>query len=228
MRGSTKPGDSTPTGPAPGDTPSRSRILHLLKTRGSSTAARLAERMDLTTMAVRQHLARLEEEGLVAFEELRQAVGRPARSWHLTAAAAKRFPDAHGELAVDLIETVRDALGPAALERLVEERGRRQLAAYRSELPGTDASLSKRVRALARLREREGYMAEVQSRTGGAFLLVENHCPICAAAEICQGLCRSELDVFREVLGNDATVERTEHQLDGQRRCAYLVTPRQG
>ena len=55
------------------------------------------------------------------------------------------------------------------------------------------------------------------------FLFVENHCPVCAAATACQELCRSELMVFRAVLGTDVTVERIDHLLAGARRCAYRI-----
>jgi predicted ArsR family transcriptional regulator len=65
---------------------------------------------------------------------------------------------------------------------------------------------------------------EAESGTGGGFLLVENHCPVCAAARTCQGLCASELEVFRRVLGPDVTVERSDHILAGARRCAYRVS----
>ena len=60
---------------------------------------------------------------------------------------------------------------------------------------------------------------------GRGWLLVEDHCPICAAAATCQGLCRSELQIFARCLGDGARVERVEHVLAGARRCAYLVTP---
>ena len=43
----------------------RDRVPLLLKTKGPQTAARMAERLGVTTMAVRQHLAVLHEEGLV-------------------------------------------------------------------------------------------------------------------------------------------------------------------
>jgi predicted ArsR family transcriptional regulator len=36
-------------------------------------------------------------------------------------------------------------------------------------------------------------------------------------------LCGKELEVFRAVLGQDVTVERTEHMVVGARRCAYRV-----
>jgi predicted ArsR family transcriptional regulator len=57
-------------------------------------------------------------------------------------------------------------------------------------------------------------------------VLYENHCPICAAATVCQNFCRAELAVFRDVLGPDTEVERTDHIVLGARRCAYRVTPR--
>jgi predicted ArsR family transcriptional regulator len=33
------------------------------------------------------------------------------------------------------------------------------------------------------LRTEEGYMAEFEAEPDGSFLLIENHCPICAAAK---------------------------------------------
>lgn len=71
-------------------------------------------------------------------------------------------------------------------------------------------------------------MAECEPLEDGAFLLIESHCPICAAARSCQGLCRSELAVCRAVLGSDVRVERSEHVLAGARRCAYRIVPAPG
>jgi predicted ArsR family transcriptional regulator len=55
-------------------------------------------------------------------------------------------------------------------------------------------------------------------------MLVEHHCPICAAAQACQGFCRNELELFRRVLGPGVTVDRTEYLLGGDQRCAYRIT----
>jgi len=87
------------------------------------------------------------------------------------------------------------------------------------------SSLEHVVSRLAELRTREGYMAAWTEEADGSFLLVESHCPICAAATVCQGFCRSELDIIRTVLGPDARVERSEHLLAGARRCAYRIEP---
>ena len=75
------------------------------------------------------------------------------------------------------------------------------------------------------LRSDEGYMAELERIPGDGWLLAENHCPICAAARSCQGFCRHELNLFRELLGPGVAVERVEYLLSGGRRCAYRITP---
>jgi len=201
----------------------RDRVLLLLKTRGHATARRLAERLDVTPMAVRQHLAALEREGLVAHVEERRKVGRPARVWSLTPRATERFPDTHAELTVELLTAMQDVFGEEGLERVIAARSRRQRESYRERLPGVEASLDERVAALAKLRREEGYMAEWSRQPDVSLLLVENHCPICAAARLCQGFCRDELRIFREALGADAEVERSEHLLAGARRCAYRI-----
>ena len=69
-------------------------------------------------------------------------------------------------------------------------------------------------------------MARLRKEDGGGWLLVEDHCPICSAASACQGFCRSELELFRKLLGNGTEVERVEHLLDGGRRCVYRIRER--
>jgi predicted ArsR family transcriptional regulator len=206
--------------PAPAD-----RILHLLKTKGPATAASLARRLGVTPPAVRQHLQALERDGLLEHEDRAGQVGRPKRVWRTTRAADGRFPDSHAELAVALVASVRGSLGEQALARVVAERTRRQAVDYERRLPPRDRPLPERLAALAKIRRDEGYLAAVETDGDGGLLLVENHCPICAAATACTGLCDGELDLFRRVLGPGVRVTRTEHLLAGARRCAYRVEP---
>jgi predicted ArsR family transcriptional regulator len=53
--------------------------------------------------------------------------------------------------------------------------------------------------------------------------LVENHCPICAAARACHGICSGEPELFQAALGDGVRIQRTEHQLAGARRCTYEI-----
>jgi predicted ArsR family transcriptional regulator len=200
----------------------RRRIVNLLKTEGAMDSARLAASLQVTPMAVRQHLYSLQEEKLVAAEERPVPLGRPAKHWRLTKEASRLFPDAYAELNVALIDAVGETFGPSGLQRLLETRLAQQKIAYGSRITPS-APLGKKLQQLAAVRTEEGYMAEVKPDGRGAFLFIENHCPICAAATACQGLCATELDLFRSVLGPNVTVERAEHIVSGDRRCAYRV-----
>jgi len=203
----------------------RRAIVHVLKEEGAMDALALAERLQVSAMAVRQHLYALQDEKLVTYEERRQPLGRPAKLWRLTAAADHLFPDGYAELTLSLLTSVGEAFGKAGLERLLELRTRDQIALYRRRVPGRGTLLG-RVEALAAIRADEGYMASARRQVDGSVLLLENHCPICAAAVACTGLCAKEMEVFQVVLGPEVVVERTEHIVVGARRCAYRVAPR--
>src|SRR5262245_27121173 len=207
-----------------GDRSTRRAIAKLLKTEGALDSATLAKRLRLTPMAVRQHLYALQRQKLVDAEERRGPVGRPAKYWRLTRAADALFPDAYAELNVALIDAVGEAFGPDGLRRVLASRGARQRVDY-GERISSSAPLKTRLRELADIRTAEGYMAEVKTDGRDGFLFVENHCPICAAATACQGLCATELDLFRSVLGSDVSVDRLEHIVSGDRRCTYRVCP---
>ncbi len=200
------------------------RILILLKTEGPQLAAAVGDALSISGEAARQQLAKMAEEGLVEPVTVApRGRGRPRQLWHLTAEGNSHFPDGHAELTATLLTTVVQQLGPAALDAVITARENETLQRYRDELADRP-DLAARVEGLAAIRSREGYMADSWQEDDGSLMLVENHCPICAAATACAGFCRSELETFRSVLS--AKVERSEHILLGARRCAYRITPR--
>lgn len=208
-------------------TDAKRRLMERLKTLDSATAPELAAEFGLTDTAVRQHLDSLEAAGLVA----RAAAppigrGRPPVRWHLTDLASELFPDRHGDLTAELLTAIREQFGEAGLQRVLDARATMQLDHYRAALPDAGTSVRVRARRLAELRTAEGYMADVLPPVRGdaSVILVEHHCPISGAAGACQGLCLAELDVFRAALGPGVRVERTQHLLSGDRRCAYRIT----
>lgn len=201
----------------------RQSILERLKRDGAKSAGDLAAALGVTAMAVRLHLYELRDQGLITATNMPRPVGRPVKVWQLTDQADQFFPNGHADLVQDLIGGMRTAFGDPGLDRIVAVRAEKQIADYRAALSGS-AGLAERLEILARIRTHEGYMALVEESQDG-WLLIENHCPICAAARACSGLCRSELNVFRAALGDNVSVERVDHILAGARRCAYRVTP---
>lgn len=200
------------------------RLLYQLKSRGPQSAALLAEGLGLTSMGVHKQLQGLAAIGLVHASDEIQGPGRPRKLWRLTAAGHGRFPDRHGELTVQLIRHAQALGGPQLLEQLIAAREAEAEVRYGERLAGA-RGLAERVRRLAGLREEEGYLARAEPSDAGDWLLIEDHCPICAAASNCQGFCRSELELFQRVLGEGVRVERAEHLLAGARRCVYRIGP---
>ncbi|SFC44079.1 Predicted transcriptional regulator, ArsR family [Polaromonas sp. OV174] len=205
---------------------SSERLLFRLKTRGPASTAALAQELQLSAEAVRLQVQKLLAEGLITGQQEAQAsAGRPKQNWVLTAAGNARFPDAHAQLSIQLIGSIKQLFGEQGLERLIAQRENDMRADYLKALQGLN-SLPQKLEQLAQLRAAEGYMARVEE-DGQDWLLIEDHCPICAAAQSCQGFCRSELQLFQEVMGQEAVVRREEHLLAGARRCVYRISRRQ-
>ena len=218
----------------------RSLDLNLLKTfvalldEGSVTRA--ADRLGLTQPAVSGMLGRLRDSfddplfirtrrGILPTTRANALAG-PIRQILSEVEALLQpsvFDPATAELTVSLLEAVQGSFGKQGIERLLKTRTQHQIETYKKQIP-SNASLSTRLKTLARLRSAEGYMAETQTAPDGSLLLIENHCPICAAATACTGLCDRELEIFQTLFSPDATVERTEHLIAGERRCAYRVS----
>ena len=203
---------------------SQNRIMDRLKARGPQSVKILSKQLGMTTMGVRQHLADLETKGLLAqTQQERQTRGRPVHLWKLTKSGHNRFPDSHSQTTLELIDVIRSSLGEESLNQLIDSRSKKVEANYRAELNAAAPGLQQQIERLAQLRSEEGYMAEVRLLPDG-WMLIENHCPICRAATNCQQFCKSELEIFQRLFENNATVLRTDHLLEGARRCAYKIT----
>lgn len=199
------------------------KIIQLLKLHGPLTAKTLAEELALTTMGVRQHLQALEEAGDVDIEDRVEGRGRPTRYWGLTEQSRTHFADRHGELTVQLIDSVKMIFGDRGLEQLIDHREQSALLQYSAAMLGA-TDIPTRLAILAQLRSNEGYMATIE-QIDGVYFLLENHCPICAAATHCLNFCRSELQLFQQLFADIALVSREEHIIEGARRCAYRMHP---
>lgn len=76
----------------------RRAIANLLKQEGPMDSQKLASRLEVSAMAIRQHLWAMQEVHLVTYQEEPRAMGRPAKLWQLTSAANSLFPEGYAEL----------------------------------------------------------------------------------------------------------------------------------
>ncbi len=199
---------------------SKKEILNVLKAEGPRDSIFLARRIGISAMAVRQHLYALERQKLVSYQEETRPVGRPAKVWRLRPAAEGFFPDAHSELASDLIGGIMEFFGEHGLRMVLSVFTRHQLDFLRKRVPLREP-LPAQLKAFATIRSRQGFLTKYQHAADGSFLLICSHCPIRTAAGVCSLLCEHELEYFRSLFGIAHDVERTECMTSGARRCIY-------
>ncbi|PKF73662.1 helix-turn-helix transcriptional regulator [Chryseobacterium sp. PMSZPI] len=202
--------------------PAADRILMFIKMRGEVTSLVISEELSITKEGARKHLLNLANEGLIESSVKSEGVGRPSTYYALTEKGLSQFPDTHAEVTVQLLKSVKNLLGENALNLLITDREKNTHDRYEKVLSKTK-SLEQRLEALAEVRSKEGYMAEWK-KEGNDYFLIENHCPICAAATECQGFCRAELSNFQSLIGKDYHVERVDHIISGGQRCVYKIT----
>lgn len=197
------------------------RILILLKMNEEMTSSILAEELDISKEGARQQLLKLEARGLIKSFSKSEGVGRPITYYALSDKGLSRFPDSHAQITVELLRSIKSLLGENALNLLISDREKQTFSRYNEDLKGL-SSIEARLKRLSELRSEEGYMAELKEEDG-TYFLVENHCPICAAATECQGFCRAELKNFRDLMGEDYQVERVKHIISDGQRCVYKI-----
>lgn len=198
------------------------KALEILKQQGPKSISAIANSMDVTVEGARFHLLKLEKNGFVKSTSKAEGRGRPKQIWSLTQKGHDRFPDAHAELTANLINMMQETLGEDAVDQVIDRHQKNTSSRYSQEIDESD-NLETRLKKLANIRTREGYMAEYK-KEDEYFLFIENHCPICSAAKVCQGFCRAEKNIFEIVLGEDVEVERMEHIIKGARRCCYRIS----
>ncbi len=200
----------------------RAILLHLRRV-GPSVPDAISAAIGASRSGVAQQLRALDTAGLVTRTSVRHGVGRPRHLYDITPDAQDLFPSNYDGLATGLLAAILEVGGEALVEDVFAARRRQAEARLREQMDASlpsDAPLVDRVRELARLQDELGYVSEALIDADGIRLLEHN----CAVLDVASGMpvaCRSELELFREVLGVNLVRER--HIAAGDRCCQYRV-----
>lgn len=200
----------------------RREILEALRRSAGMSADQLAETLGVTAMAIRKHLAALQEEGLLTDRLERRPIGRPVSIYALSPTARELFPQQYQELTTELIDDLRSIDGENKVALLFQRRAARLYDQLAPEVAGRP--LPERLAVLSEYLDGQGYLAEWEATAEGGYLLKEHNCAIYGVAQCAPEVCACELDLFRRLL-DGAEIEREQHVIDGDHLCCYRLKP---
>jgi predicted ArsR family transcriptional regulator len=207
------------------DGTTRRRVLELVAGEGPVTAAELADRLGLTSAAVRRHLACLEDDGTIAVHDAGPSSGRrgrPARRYVVSTRGQSDLAGGYSELAAQVMRYLRETGGTDAVARFAADRYDAVVARYAPRLTATDPQ--ERAGQLADLLSADGYAASVRPVAGPLLptvQLCQGHCPVQHVAEEFGELCEAEARAFSELLGTH--VQRLATIAGGAHACVTNV-----
>lgn len=202
----------------------RQHILDILRELGDSTVDDIVSELqkrrgrDITAVTVRHHLARLQEEELIASPQLRHrnTPGRPQHVYTLTEKAIGQFPSNYQRLATGLLQTIREKLPPSEVNVIIE--GVAENMAFQAQIP--DVPLRQRMDLVVKYLDEQGYSAYWELCDEG-FTLYTTNCPYHKIAENDHTLCEMDMRLVAALLG--VVPRRVGHIMDGDLGCAYLI-----
>ncbi len=205
-----------------GDAPTRERVVRSILQNGPSTAAALAERLELTPAAVRRHLDHLLADGAIEAREPRTALvrgrGRPAKMFALTDSGRGQFDQQYDDLAVQALRFLAETGGDSAVKAFAERR----VAFIENDFGAVMAAnpAFSPAQALAAIFTEQGYAASARDLPVGEQLC-QQHCPVSHVAHEFPQLCEAETEAIGRVL--DTHVQRLATIAHGDGVCTTCI-----
>jgi predicted ArsR family transcriptional regulator len=200
----------------------RDRVARSILANGASTAAELAERLELTPAAVRRHLDALLADGTITEGRARpvKGRGRPAKAFVLTDTGRDAFHQAYDDLAASALRFLAETGGEAAVTAFAQRRVAELEDRYRPRVDAADPA--DRPAVLAAALSGDGYAASARPAPAGVGEQVcQHHCPVAHVAEQFPQLCEAETQAFARLLGTH--VQRLATIARGDGVCTTYV-----
>ena len=202
----------------PGD--AAERVARSLLSDGPATPTQLADRLHLSSAAIRKTLAALTHESLVAASERApygpapaKRRGRPSQVFSLTSQGRAALNQEYDSLAIDALEFVVQTQGTDGIIAFAEQRAKKLMVQLEPSATTTELA----VEQLAQTLTTAGYAASVEKTSDGGYAvqLCQHHCPVIDAATHFPELCEAETKALGDALGLHVTRLATLAHGDG-------------
>jgi predicted ArsR family transcriptional regulator len=197
-------------------------MRHLLRHKTGCSIDELALAIGVTRTAVRQHLAALSQEGLVAPGGQRATGGRPQQLFVLTPQGREAFPRRYSWFAQLLIEAMAKEHGASGLRIRLGRIASAVVAQLRQRAPEKD-SRQQKVAKVSKLMDELGYDARTGKDIAGAPTIEADNCVFHELAMNNPEICQFDLSLLSGLTGSK--VELDECMARGGHVCRFRFTP---
>jgi len=202
--------------------PTRRHLLKALLARKAGLSAdELAQRLNITRTAVRQHVAALEGQGYLRRIRTASTGGRPGQKYALTEPGHGLFPKQYSFFSEALLDTLRAEKGEAGLRRWLRKLGRQTARA----LPGNTAAkpVKVRIQHTAALLNQLAYEATA-ANAGGKPVIEATNCVYHNLAATNRAVCQFDIGLLETLTG--MKVEQQSCIQDGHNTCRFCLHER--
>lgn len=196
----------------------------LLENKRGLTVDQMAAGLGITRTAVREHVAALERDRLVApGETLPSTGGRPGRPYVLTARGLALFPKQYDMMARLLLGALAQRIGEGEIESELRTLGGRLAGDLKSGIPA--GPLPTRAAATAALMCDLGYEASLDE-DGGEVTIEAQNCVYHELAQAAPAVCALDLALIGALA--DAAVDHRSCMARGDESCRFCLGPKPG
>ena len=195
----------------------RLQIINRIKRTGGLSVKELASLLGMSYMGVKQHCIDLHKDGYLDTWRRPQPLGRPEMVYRLTRRTHELFPTTSNRLTIELLESAGKLYGPSSAEKLLFLIFQQKATEYQPRIKGE--TLVQRAKWLARVRDNEGCMAELEAEEG--LRIVEHHSPVLDLLRAFPIVERLESELFQRML--KAPVRREETTVSGLYCCTFHI-----
>lgn len=199
----------------------RQQILMCIKQDGTLTADQLSQQLEISPVAVRQHLSALEAEGYICVRVERKGLGRPSHRYCLTDIGDETFPRAYDRFAEMLLDELGMWQGSDMVSELMRRQHERQISALLPRIAGKP--LAAGLQEITRIYSERGYMAESKEVAPNEHLLWKRNCAICSLARQMPELCCGSEEKFLSELLDAAEVNLEKSFAAGDHYCQFRI-----
>lgn len=190
----------------------------LLETKQGLTIDQMAAQLGITRTAVREHVASLERDRLIAAGAFASSTGgRPGRLYALTPRGLALFPKQYDLMARMLLGALTQHLGADEAEQALRDLGEKLAAQLKPQI--ASGTLEERTRAIAALMRELGYESSAPARSEPTIEAL--NCVYHELARENQTVCQLDLALIGALA--DAKVEHRACMARGDNACVFCL-----